>query len=67
MLIPQAGTKFKHIQTGIQYEVKRVTRQFVILYSPDGSSQVLVEKKSLPSFFESDKISQAEPAQEDAA
>jgi hypothetical protein len=67
MLFPQAGTKFKHMQTGILYEVKRITKQFVILYSLDGSSQILVEKKSLPSFFESEKVPQAKSAQEDAA
>jgi hypothetical protein len=67
MLILQAGMKLKHIQTGIPYEVKRITEQIVILYSLDGLSQILVEKRSLPSFFESEKVPQAEPAQEDAA
>jgi hypothetical protein len=67
MLVPQEGKKLKHSPTGIIYEVKRITNQFVILYSMDGLSQILVEKKSLPSLFESEKVPHAEPAQDDAA
>ena len=52
MLIPQEGTKLKHSPTGIIYEVKRITNQFVVLYSMDGLSQILVEKKSLSSLLE---------------
>jgi hypothetical protein len=62
MLIPQEGDKLKHSPTGILYEVKGITKQFVILYSLDGLSQILVEKMSLLSFFESEKVPQAEPA-----
>ena len=67
MLMPQEGTKLKHSSTGIFYEVKRITKQFVILYSLDASSQILVEKKNLFSFFEPGKVPPAEEPQEDAA
>ena len=67
MLIPQEGTKLKYIPTGVIYEVKKITGLFVILSSLDGSSQILVEKKSFPSLFEPEKVPLAELAQDDAA
>jgi hypothetical protein len=67
MFIPRVGTKLRHIPTGIIYEVKKITRQFVILYSTDGSRQILAEIKSLPSRFEPEEVSHGEPAQDNAA
>lgn len=67
MVIPQEGKKWRHNQTGVIFEVKRVTQQFVILYSLDGSTQILVENKSLPSLFELEKAPPAEENQDCAA
>ena len=67
MVMPQEGKKWKHYQTGVIFEVKRITQQFVILSSLDGSTQILVEKKTLPSLFEPEKAPPAEENQDYAA
>jgi hypothetical protein len=51
MPIPQEGTELKHIPTGIIYEVKRITNQFVILESMDGLAQIIAPKNSFPFRF----------------
>jgi len=67
MFIPQEGTRLKYKPTGIVFEVKKITNQFVILNSMDGSSQIMTEKQSLTFLFEFEKVPQAETTDEDSA
>jgi hypothetical protein len=58
MIIPEQGEILKNRQTGDMFEVKKTTDQFVILYSLDGSMQLMTGKRSLIHSFE--KIPQDE-------
>jgi hypothetical protein len=46
MFIPQMGIRLKHRPTGVIFEVTKITRQFVILSSMNGFSDIMLEKKS---------------------
>ncbi len=52
MIIPQQGEIMKYRFTGNIFEVKKITDQFVILYSLDGSMQIMTGKKNLSHSFE---------------
>ncbi|OGP52528.1 MAG: hypothetical protein A3K30_00775 [Deltaproteobacteria bacterium RBG_13_51_10] len=65
MFIAQEGSRLKYRPTGTVFEVKKITNQFVILNSADGSTQIVAEKKSLPSLFEFEKVPQAETTHEE--
>jgi len=65
MIIPEQGEIMKSRLTGNFFEVKKITDQFVILYSLDGLMQIMTGKKSLIHSFE--KISQDERIKESAA
>jgi len=65
MIIPEQGEIMKNRLTGNMFEVKKITDQFVILYSLDGLMQIMTGKKSLIHSFE--KIPQAERIKESAA
>lgn len=56
MLIPQEGSRLKYRQTGTIFEVKKITNQFVILNSMDGSSQIMLGKKSFSFPLEFEKV-----------
>jgi hypothetical protein len=58
MIIPEQGEIMKNRLTGDIFEVKKITDQFVILYSVDGSMQIMTGKKSLINSF--DRIPQDE-------
>ena len=58
MIIPEEGEIMKNRLTGNIFEVKKITDQFVILYSLDGLMQIMTGKKGLIHLFE--KISQNE-------
>jgi len=65
MIIPEQGEIMKHRLTGDFFEVKKITDQFVILYSLDGLMQIMTGKKSLIHSFE--KTPQDETIRESAA
>jgi len=65
MIIPEEGEIMKNRLTGNIFEVKKITDQFVILYSLDGLMQIMTGKKSLIHLFE--KIPQHETIKESAA
>jgi len=65
MITPEQGEIMKNRLTGDMFEVKKTTDQFVILYSLDGSMQIMTGKKSLIHSF--DKIPQDERIKESAA
>ena len=67
MSILREGSRLKYRSTGTSFEVKKITNQFVILNSMDGSRQIMTGKKNLPSLFESDEVPPAEETQKDAA
>jgi hypothetical protein len=65
MIIPQQREIMKNRLTGNFFEVKKITDQFVILYSLDGLTQIMTGKKSLIHLFE--KNPQDETIRESAA
>jgi len=65
MTIPEQGEIMKNRLTGNMFEVKKITDQFVILYSLDGLMQIITGKKSLIHSF--DKIPQDERIKESVA
>ena len=52
MTIPAKGEILKYRSTGDIFEVKKITNQFVILYSVDGSTQIMTGEMSLDFLFE---------------
>ncbi len=58
MEIPAEDEILRYRLTGENFRVKKITPQFIILFSIDGSTQVMTGKRSLIDFFE--KISRAE-------
>ncbi len=52
MIIPEEGKMLKYRINGNIFEVKKITNQFVILHSLDGSTQILTGEKSLVNSFE---------------
>ena len=52
MTIPAEGEILKYRSTGNIFEVKKITNQFVILYSVDGSTQIMTGEMSLDYLFE---------------
>jgi len=67
MSIPREGTKFKYRPTGAVFEVKKIRKQFVVLDSMDGLSQIMVEKKSFASRFEWEKVPEQKPVDKNGA
>jgi len=65
MIIPEQGEIMKNRLTGNFFEIKKITDQFVILYSLDGLMQIMTGKKSLIHSFE--KIPQDETIKKGAA
>ncbi len=65
MIIPEEGEIMKNRLTGNIFEIKKITDQFVILYSLDGLMQIMTGKKSLIHSFE--KIPQHETIEESIA
>jgi len=51
MTIPKPGEIFRYARTGDLYEVRVVTREFIVLHALDGSSQVMTGKGSLDFLF----------------
>jgi hypothetical protein len=43
----QEGDRIRNILNGKVYEVQKITREWVVLYAEDGSSQVLTGKMGL--------------------
>jgi len=64
MTIPEQGEIMKNRLTGNMFEVKKITDQFVILYSLDGLMQIMTGKNGLIQLFE--KIPQDERIKESA-
>ncbi len=52
MKIPVEGEVLKYRRTGQNFEVKKITADFVILYSRNGALQVMTGKNSVFSSFE---------------
>jgi hypothetical protein len=65
MIIPEQGEIMKNRLTGNMFEVKKITDQFVILYSLDGLMQIMTGKKNLIHSFE--KVPQDETIRENVA
>jgi len=59
MIIPEEGKMLRYRLNGNTFEVKKITNHFVILYSVDGSTQILTGEKSLVNSFE--EIQQIDP------
>jgi hypothetical protein len=51
MTSPKIGEILEHRPTGNFFEVKKVTRDWVMLFSRDGSRQILTEIKSFDYLF----------------
>jgi hypothetical protein len=60
MFIPQMGIRLKHRPTGVIFEVTKITRQFVILSSMNGFSDIMLEKKSSAFLSEFEEAPSAE-------
>jgi len=67
MTILQEGSRLKYRSTGTFFEVKKITNQFVILNSMEGTRQIMTGKKNLNSLFEPEEVPAAEATQEDTA
>lgn len=67
MFVPREGTKFKYRPTGAIFEVKKISKQFVVLNSMDGLGQIMVEKKSFASRFEWEKVPEQKPVGKNGA
>ncbi len=52
MEIPAEDEILKYRLTGENFKVKKITPQFIILSSIDGSTQIMAGKRSLTDFFE---------------
>ncbi len=52
MEIPAEDEILKYRSTGENFRVKKITPQFIILLSIDGSTQIMTGKRSLIDFFE---------------
>ncbi len=65
MITPEQGEIMKNRLTGNMFEIKKITDQFVILYSLDGLMQIMTGKNGLIQLFE--KIPQDERIKESAA
>ena len=63
MTNPKIGEILKYVRTGGLFEVKKVTKDFVILNSRNGSSQIMTGTGSFDFLFE--KIPPAEPFRKD--
>lgn len=61
MIIPAEGEVLKYRLTGNLFEIKKISNQFVILHSVDGSTQIMTGERSLVDFFE--KIPKVETPQ----
>ena len=63
MTNPKIGEILKYVRTGSLFEVKKVTKDFVILNSRDGTSQIMTGTGSFDFLFE--KILPTEPFRKD--
>jgi hypothetical protein len=52
MSIAQIGEIMKYRRTGNMFSLKKITKDFVILYALDGSPQIMTAKESLNFLFE---------------
>ncbi len=52
MITPEQGEIMKNRLTGNMFEVKKITDQFVILYSLDGLMQIMTGKNGPIQLFE---------------
>jgi hypothetical protein len=52
MIIPAEGAVLKYRLTGNLFKIKKITGQFVILHSMDGSRQIMTSERGLGDFFE---------------
>jgi hypothetical protein len=57
MTSPKIGEILEHRPTGNLFEVKKVTRDWVMLFSRDGSRQIMAGVESFDQFFASTVIS----------
>jgi len=51
MTSPKTGDTLRYLRTGGLFEVRKVTRDFIILCARDGSSQLMTGKGSLEILF----------------
>jgi hypothetical protein len=51
MITPRKGEIMKYLKDGNLFEVRKVDKEFVILRSLDGLSQILTGQKSFPFLF----------------
>ena len=51
MTNPKIGEILRYLQTGGLFEVKKITKHFVILSAPDGSTHIMTGKVGLDSVF----------------
>lgn len=58
MTNPQIGETVKYLRTDGLFQIKKITKDFVILNAQDGSTQVMTGKESFDFLFE--KIPPAE-------
>jgi len=49
---PQIGETVKYLRTGDLFQVEKVTKDFVILNSPDGLTQIMMGTAALDFHFE---------------
>jgi hypothetical protein len=63
MTDPKLGETVKYLRTGGLFEVRKVVKGFVILYSRDGASQIMTGAESYDFLFA--KIAPVESRRED--
>ncbi len=51
MTSPKPGEILRYLRTGGLFEIRMVTKEFVILHARDGSSQIMTGKGSLDILF----------------
>ena len=51
MRIPEEGERLHYRRTGQLFEVRKITERFVILYSSDGETQVMIGKMAIAHSF----------------
>jgi hypothetical protein len=52
MIIPAEGEIMKHRETGNIFKIKKITKDFVILFSLEGPTQIMTGPRSLVHLFE---------------
>jgi hypothetical protein len=67
MFILEKGIRLKYRPTGTVFELKKIAKQFVILNSMDGSTQIMSQKNNFIHCPDWEEVPPAETTDEDSA